>query len=102
MTTNATSADLLRSRIADVLVDRLGLLPEEVVPGARFREDLGMDSLDMVELLTVVEEELGGPLDSPEDTLASLDTIGDVVDFLLERGVDPGAGATAGSREVRA
>ncbi|WP_322974605.1 acyl carrier protein [Actinacidiphila epipremni] len=87
MTTDATPADLLRNRIADVLVDRLGLLPEEVVPEARFKEDLGMDSLDMVELLTVVEEELGEPLDSPDDTLSSLATIGDVADFLLARGV---------------
>ncbi|SHM96488.1 acyl carrier protein [Actinacidiphila paucisporea] len=94
MTTDATAADLLRHRIADVLVDRLGLLPEEVVPDARFREDLGMDSLDMVELLTVVEDELGEPLDSPDDTLSSLATIGDVVAFLLERG--------AGREEVRA
>lgn len=89
MTTNATAAELLLHRIAGVLVDRLGLLPEEAVPEARFREDLGMDSLDMVELLTVVEEELGEPLDSPDDTLASLATIGDVVGFLLARGALP-------------
>jgi acyl carrier protein len=95
VTTNATPADLLRDRIADVLVDRLGLLPEEVVPEARFREDLGMDSLDMVELLTVIEEELGEPLDSPEDALASLATIGDVVGFLLGRSGGPGAGTGA-------
>lgn len=94
MTTNATPADLLRHRITDLLVDRLGLLPEEVVTDARFREDLGMDSLDLVELITVVEDELGESLDSPEDTLAALATVGDVVDFLLARG--------AGRQEVRA
>ena len=53
----------------------LDLEPEEMVAGARFDEDLGLDSYDLVELLTTVEE-LGVRL--PDEVAVGIDTLGDL------------------------
>lgn len=55
--------------------DGLGLEPDVVVPEARLVEDLGLDSFDLVELLTLVEE-LG--VRFPDDVAVGLETVGDV------------------------
>ena len=57
--------------------DGLGLEPDVVVRGARLVEDLGLDSFDLVELLTLVEE-LG--VRFPDDVAVGLETVGDVYD----------------------
>ena len=55
--------------------DALDLEREELVADARFDEDLGLDSYDLVELLTLVEE-LGARL--PDDVAVGIDTVGDL------------------------
>ncbi|MEV4442536.1 acyl carrier protein [Streptomyces sp. NPDC049577] len=70
----------VEQQITDFLVDRLGLLPEEVTPKARLKEDLGLDSLDMVELVTIVESRLGLTVD--DTTAESLRSLGDVVAYI--------------------
>ncbi|WP_206281725.1 acyl carrier protein [Streptomyces agglomeratus] len=80
MTTGITSTGAILERVTAMLEEKLGLLPEEVTPQARFKEDLGLDSLDMVELLTIVETELGTAVD--DEVALSLATIGDVLDYL--------------------
>jgi acyl carrier protein len=55
--------------------DALDLEPEEMVPDARLVEDLGLDSFDLVELLTLVEE-LG--VRFPDNVAAGIDTVGDL------------------------
>lgn len=62
--------------------DGLGLEPEVVVAEARLVEDLGLDSFDLVEMLTLVEE-LG--VRFPDDVAVGLDTIGDVYREYTER-----------------
>ncbi|GHA43994.1 acyl carrier protein [Streptomyces spiroverticillatus] len=84
MTTGTTSADAILVRVAAMLEDKLGLLPEEIVPEARFTNDLGLDSLDMVELLTIMEAETGSPVE--DDTAHAMNTIGDVITYLVEHG----------------
>jgi acyl carrier protein len=63
----------------DAFVLRMGealdLEPEELVPDARFDEDLGLDSYDLVELLTLVEE-MG--VRFPDDVAVAIDTVGDL------------------------
>lgn len=53
-------------RITTIITDLLGVEDEQVVPGARFREDLEADSLDLVELIMAFEEEFDGEI-SDED-----------------------------------
>lgn len=60
---------------AEHVGDGLDLEPEAIVPDARLVEDLGLDSFDLVELLTVVEE-LG--VHFPDDVAVSVETVGDV------------------------
>lgn len=55
--------------------DGLGLEPDVVVAEARLVEDLGLDSFDLVELLTLVEE-LG--VRFPDDVVVTVDTVGDL------------------------
>lgn len=92
MQTEEHRPDMLLERMTTLLGERLGLLAEEITPQARFKEDLGMDSLDMVELLTIVEEESGIALDAPDESFRSMSTVGGVIDFL----VTSGTGAESG------
>lgn len=63
--------------IRETLVDNLGIEPTEVVPDAKL-DSLGIDSLDMVELICDVEERLGIEFGEPE----GIDTIGKMVDYI--------------------
>jgi acyl carrier protein len=80
-------------QIIDFMVDRLGLQAEEITRNARFREDLELDSLDMVEMVTILEEQLGIAMD---DTMAEkLTTLGAVVEFIEARHAAAVADGTA-------
>jgi acyl carrier protein len=57
--------------------ERLGIAADQVVPDARLREDLGLDSLDLAEL--GIEAEKRFKLEIPETTLGQLTTVGDVL-----------------------
>jgi len=67
--------------VRTVLADELGLPAEEITPTANLREDLGMDSLDLVELVTSLEEQVGQRV--PREQLEGVHTIDDVVDLVL-------------------
>jgi len=69
------TAPLAFDEFARRMSDALDLEPDEVVADARFDEDLGLDSYDVVELLTLVEE-LGARL--PDDVAVSVNTVGDL------------------------
>ena len=71
-------------RVKKIVVDQLGIAPEKVVPEARFREDLGADSLDLVELIMAFEEEFGGPVSDEE--AQGIKTVGEAVKYLESRG----------------
>ena len=71
MTTEVLTFDAFVARVADAL----DLEPEEMTANARFDEDLGLDSYDLVELLTLVEE-LGARL--PDDVAAGVQTVGEL------------------------
>jgi acyl carrier protein len=70
-------------RVRDIIVDLLGVEPEQVTPEARFREDLEADSLDLVELIMAFEEEFGGEI-SDEDA-QKITTVGEAVTYVEER-----------------
>lgn len=67
-------------RVRDIIVDQLGVDPEEVTMEANFRDDLEADSLDLVELIMAFEEEFGG--DISDDQAQRILSVGDAVKFL--------------------
>jgi len=70
-------------RIKEIIVDILAVDPEKVTPDARFREDLGADSLDLVELIMAFEDEFGGRI-SDEDA-RSITSVTGAVEFVDQR-----------------
>ena len=69
-------------RVRDIIVDQLGVDPEEVTMEANFRDDLGADSLDLVELIMALEDKFGG--DIKDEDAQKIVTVGDAVHFLEE------------------
>ena len=69
-------------RVKDIIVEQLGVKPDQVTPEAKFIEDLGADSLDTVELIMALEEEFG--IEVPDEQAEKLTTVGDVVKYIEE------------------
>ena len=69
-------------KVRDIIVDQLGVSAEQIVPEARFREDLKADSLDLVELIMRFEEEFGGEI-SDKDA-EGITTVGEAVRYLQQ------------------
>jgi acyl carrier protein len=72
----------LDQRVKDIIVEQLGVKPEQVVPTAKFIEDLGADSLDTVELVMALEEEFG--IEVPDEQAEKLQSVGDVLKYVEE------------------
>jgi acyl carrier protein len=71
-------------RVKEIIVEQLGVNPDQVTPEAKFIEDLGADSLDTVELVMAFEEEFGAEI--PDEDAEKLQTVGDVTKYIEERG----------------
>jgi acyl carrier protein len=69
-------------RIRDIVVEELGVEPEEVTHEASFLDDLGADSLDIVELIMAFEEEFD--LEIPDEEAEHIGIVQDVVDYIEE------------------
>jgi acyl carrier protein len=67
-------------RVKKVTVEELGVKEEEVVEGASFQEDLGADSLDVVELVMAFEDEFG--IDIPDEEVGDIKTVGAAVSYI--------------------
>lgn len=74
-------------KIQMLICDQLGLDEDRVTMNASFVEDLCCDSLDIVELMATAEDEFGMP-EIPEDKLAEIKTVGDLVTYVEETMVD--------------
>ncbi|HON58560.1 MAG TPA: acyl carrier protein [Smithella sp.] len=75
----------LEEKVINIIVDHLDITKEECVLEASFIDDLGADSLDIVELLMEMEEAFG--IEIADEELEKIRTIKDVVDFLRQKGV---------------
>lgn len=75
------TSDAALDHIRQALVDKLGVPAEHVVRGATLRDDLEMDSIDMVELVTTLEVELGSNLELVQ--VEDIRTVADVVDLVV-------------------
>ncbi|AEJ39408.1 acyl carrier protein [Sulfobacillus acidophilus TPY] len=69
-------------KVKEIIVDQLGVEEEEVTPEASFIDDLGADSLDIVELIMALEEEFG--LEIPDDEAEKISTVNDAVEYIRE------------------
>jgi acyl carrier protein len=67
-------------RVRNIIVEQLGVEPDEVTMEANFRDDLEADSLDLVELIMQFEEEFGGEISDEE--AQKIVSVGDAVKFL--------------------
>jgi acyl carrier protein len=76
----------LESRVTEIIIDKLGVKPEQVTMEAQFDTDLGADSIDQYELIMGFEDAFGLRID--EDEAAKLITVGKVVEYLREQDVD--------------
>lgn len=74
-------------RVKKVIIDQLGVNEEQVTETASFLNDLGADSLDIVELVMGFEEEFKSEINGeiPEADAEKLQTVGDVVKYISER-----------------
>ncbi len=80
-------------RIKPLVVEQLGVEEENVKPAASFVEELGADSLDLVELVMSLEEEFSTPakkIEIPDEDAEKIVTIQDAVDYIKDLGVEDG------------
>ena len=73
----------LEAKVTDLIVEQLGVSKEEAVLNASFIDDLGADSLDIVELVMTLEETFD--IEIPDDDAEKMQTIADAVSYLKSR-----------------
>ena len=83
----------IEEKVKDIIVEQLGVNPEQVTPQASFIEDLGADSLDIVELVMAFEEEFG--VEVPDEDAEKLQTVGDVINYIKERAKQQGGSSSS-------
>ncbi len=66
--------------LRDIIVEELNVTPEQVTLEARFQEDLGADSLDVVELVMKIEEKFG--IEVPDEDAEKIRTVKDAVQYI--------------------
>ena len=70
----------VQAKVKDIIVQQLGVDLDKVTTEASFVDDLGADSLDVVELVMAFEEEFG--VEIPDEAAEKIATVKDAVDFL--------------------
>lgn len=70
-------------KLKELVVDQLGIEEDEVTMEATMQDDLGADSLDLVDLVMSVEEEFGVKV--ADEDLENIKTVGDIVNYIEER-----------------
>ena len=78
-------------RLKKIVVEQLAVEDEEVVPSASFVDDLGADSLDLIELVMTIEEEFSNPdrkVEMPDQDAEKMVTVQDAIDYLKDLGIE--------------
>jgi acyl carrier protein len=77
-------------QLKEIIVEQLGVREDEVIPSASFVDDLGADSLDLVEMIMSIEEKFSKSsqkIEIPDEDAEKLVTVQDAVDYLKDLGV---------------
>jgi len=77
------SAEEISERVKGIIVDQLGVSADEVTSEASFIEDLGADSLDIVELIMALEEEYD--MEIPDEDAEKIQTVQDVLSYITSK-----------------
>ena len=77
----AASREEVFDRVKEVLVEQLGIDESEITEEASFEEDLGADSLDLVEVVMDLEDQFG--LKIPDEDARDLTTVGKAIDYVI-------------------
>jgi acyl carrier protein len=70
----------IEDKMVDIIVEQLSVDKDKVVPGASFVDDLGADSLDLVELIMAMEEEFD--VEIPDEDAEKIATVQDAIDYI--------------------
>ncbi|HJC50149.1 MAG TPA: acyl carrier protein [Candidatus Anaerostipes avistercoris] len=73
-------------KMKEIIAEQLGVSEDEVTLEASFKDDLDADSLDLFELVMALEEEYD--VEIPSDDLTEMNTVGDVINYLKDKGVE--------------
>ena len=77
-------------RVKKIVVEQLGVDEKDVVPTASFVDDLGADSLDLVEMIMAMEEAFSSPnqkIEIPDEDAEKIATVQDAVDYIKDLGI---------------
>ena len=72
----------VEDRVKGIIAEQLGVEETEVIPAAKFIEDLGADSLDTVELVMAFEEEFD--LEIPDEDAEKITTVGEAIQYIKD------------------
>jgi len=75
----------IQERVVKIIVEQLGVKPEQVTEDAHFENDLGADSLDAVELVMGLEEEFG--IEISDEDAERMKKVKDVIEYLEKRSI---------------
>ena len=70
----------LNSKLKEIIAEQLGISEEEIVPAASFIDDLGADSLDLVELIMALEEEFD--MEISDEEAEKIQTVQDAINYI--------------------
>ncbi len=79
----ALTRDQVTSQVKDLIADSLGVDQESIQINSSFIDDLGADSLDIVELVMAIEKEF--ELDIPDEDAERISTVQDAIDYILDQ-----------------
>lgn len=74
------AASEMEQKLTQIVVDQLGVESDKVVPSAKFVDDLGADSLDLVEMIMALEEEFG--VEIPDADAEKIVSVQDAIDYI--------------------
>jgi acyl carrier protein len=83
-------ASTIFDRLKKIVVEQLGVEESDVTPTAKFADDLGADSLDLVELIMAIEENFSTPnlkVEIPDTEAEKILTVQDAIDYIKKLGV---------------
>ena len=76
------SSEEIFDKVKEIIIEQLGVTESSITMEASFIDDLGADSLDIVELVMAIEEEFD--IEIPDSDAEKVVTVGDVVDYIKE------------------